>query len=156
MTSDYRRQHSSPTLHKPILYLTLTLSSTLTICLLYSDFGLSALTIGDNTAVGTGRAELLHTTCGSPNYVAPEVLENHGYDGIQADVWSVGVILYVLLAGYLPFAGEFSYLRIHILTYITLPFFSHLHFTTLHRNYDGSIICENKKSGFCLSCLVLD
>ena len=50
-----------------------------------SDFGLSALTVGDHTAEGNARSELLHTTCGSPNYVAPEVLENHGYDGIQVE-----------------------------------------------------------------------
>lgn len=60
-----------------------------------SDFGLSAL-----TKQGVG---LLHTTCGTPNYIAPEVLSNRGYDGAAADVWSCGVILYVLLAGYLPF-----------------------------------------------------
>ncbi|KAF6156673.1 hypothetical protein GIB67_017809 [Kingdonia uniflora] len=60
-----------------------------------SDFGLSALS--------QEGVELLHTTCGTPNYVAPEVLSHQGYDGSAADVWSCGVILYVLMAGYLPF-----------------------------------------------------
>ncbi|XP_044471538.1 CBL-interacting serine/threonine-protein kinase 24-like isoform X3 [Mangifera indica] len=60
-----------------------------------SDFGLSAMP--------QQGVELLHTTCGTPNYVAPEVLGHKGYNGAAADVWSCGVILFVLMAGYLPF-----------------------------------------------------
>jgi hypothetical protein len=66
-----------------------------------SDFGLSAMYTGSDT--DEGRATLLHTTCGTPNYVAPEVLADKGYDGRAADIWSAGVILFVLMAGYLPF-----------------------------------------------------
>eukprot|EP00252_Welwitschia_mirabilis_P016457 TRINITY_DN362_c0_g1_i2.p1 TRINITY_DN362_c0_g1~~TRINITY_DN362_c0_g1_i2.p1 ORF type:complete len:438 (+),score=26.88 TRINITY_DN362_c0_g1_i2:446-1759(+) len=62
-----------------------------------SDFGLSAL------QEHLHKDGLLHTTCGTPAYVAPEVITKKGYDGAKADIWSCGVILFVLMAGYLPF-----------------------------------------------------
>lgn len=62
-----------------------------------SDFGLSAF------AQQVREDGLLHTACGTPNYVAPEVLNDKGYDGTASDIWSCGVILFVLMAGYLPF-----------------------------------------------------
>ncbi|GMN35296.1 hypothetical protein TIFTF001_005200 [Ficus carica] len=65
-----------------------------------SDFGLSAL------PEQLRHDGLLHTQCGTPAYVAPEVLRKKGYDGSKADIWSCGVVLFVLLAGFLPFRDE--------------------------------------------------
>ncbi|KAF5949786.1 hypothetical protein HYC85_011779 [Camellia sinensis] len=66
-----------------------------------SDFGLSAFS---PASVGKYYEDgLLHTACGTPNYVAPEVFTDKGYDGTAADICSCGVILFVLVAGYLPF-----------------------------------------------------
>ncbi|WJX37125.1 CBL-interacting serine/threonine-protein kinase 11 [Trifolium repens] len=62
-----------------------------------SDFGLSA--VRDQIRPDG----LLHTLCGTPAYVAPEILAKRGYDGAKVDVWSCGVVLFVLAAGYLPF-----------------------------------------------------
>lgn len=61
------------------------------------DFGLSNLmTDGD----------FLKTSCGSPNYAAPEVISGKLYSGPEIDVWSAGVIMYVLLCGKLPFDDD--------------------------------------------------
>lgn len=65
-----------------------------------SDFGLSA--VKDQV-----RADgLLHTLCGTPAYVAPEILGKKGYDGARVDIWSCGIVLFVLTAGYLPFNDQ--------------------------------------------------
>lgn len=47
----------------------------------------------------------LRTGCGSPHYVAPEILRNDPY-GSECDVWSLGVVTFTLLCGYLPFDSE--------------------------------------------------
>eukprot|EP00007_Cunea_sp_BSH-02190019_P005895 CAMPEP_0174243722 /NCGR_PEP_ID=MMETSP0417-20130205/32598_1 /TAXON_ID=242541 /ORGANISM="Mayorella sp, Strain BSH-02190019" /LENGTH=787 /DNA_ID=CAMNT_0015323291 /DNA_START=166 /DNA_END=2526 /DNA_ORIENTATION=+ len=61
-----------------------------------ADFGLSK--IFDNVVQ-------LQTACGSPGYVAPEILQEEPY-GKPVDMWSVGVIAYILLSGYPPFASD--------------------------------------------------
>ncbi|XP_021907628.1 CBL-interacting serine/threonine-protein kinase 12-like [Carica papaya] len=65
-----------------------------------SDFGLSA--VSDQIR----QDGLFHTFCGTPAYVAPEVLARKGYDAAKVDIWSCGVILFVLMAGYLPFHDQ--------------------------------------------------
>lgn len=67
-----------------------------------TDFGLSAMKGASTTE------ELLHTQCGSPNYCAPEIISRakQGYSGPLVDAWSCGIILFALLAGYLPFYDE--------------------------------------------------
>jgi calcium/calmodulin-dependent protein kinase I len=51
------------------------------------------------------RPKSLTTQCGTPGYVAPEILEGTPYD-LQADMWSLGVIVYILLGGYPPFIEQ--------------------------------------------------
>eukprot|EP01002_Notosolenus_urceolatus_P000737 NODE_1184_length_1535_cov_13.947510_g982_i0.p1 GENE.NODE_1184_length_1535_cov_13.947510_g982_i0~~NODE_1184_length_1535_cov_13.947510_g982_i0.p1 ORF type:complete len:470 (+),score=107.43 NODE_1184_length_1535_cov_13.947510_g982_i0:160-1410(+) len=67
-----------------------------------TDFGLSNLQNKDERGEVT-RTLWLQTMCGTPQYVAPEVLTGSGYNGFSSDVWSCGVMLFAMLAGRLPF-----------------------------------------------------
>ncbi|XP_024869708.1 serine/threonine-protein kinase GG21441 isoform X2 [Temnothorax curvispinosus] len=62
-------------------------------CLKLGDFGLAQVV-----------REPLYTVCGTPTYVAPEILAETGY-GLKIDVWAAGVILYILLCGFPPFVS---------------------------------------------------
>lgn len=64
--------------------------------IMISDFGLSKI---------FQEIDIMKTACGTPGYVAPEVLRRQGY-GKNVDIWSIGVITYILLCGYPPFYEE--------------------------------------------------
>lgn len=49
---------------------------------------------------------MLSTSCGSPCYAAPEMIKDAKYDCIKTDIWALGVTLYAMIAGHLPFEHE--------------------------------------------------
>ena len=55
-----------------------------------------------------GYNEKLHVHCGTPHYMDPDLARKVPYNGLAADVWACGIILYIILVGWLPFAGEFE------------------------------------------------
>lgn len=62
-----------------------------------ADFGLSNLYHGD---------EYLQTFCGSPLYASPEIVNGRPYRGPEVDTWSLGVLLYTMVHGTMPFDGN--------------------------------------------------
>ena len=87
--------HFQKIVHRDLKPENLLLDSNLNVKI--ADFGLSNL---------MRDGDFLRTSCGSPNYAAPEVISGHLYAGPEVDVWSCGVILYALLCGSLPFDDE--------------------------------------------------
>lgn len=65
--------------------------------IMVADFGLARV---------VSPTDMMKTACGTPGYVAPEILQNKGYDSGAVDVWSAGVILYIMLCGFPPFYEE--------------------------------------------------
>eukprot|EP00931_Biecheleriopsis_adriatica_P055271 TRINITY_DN32627_c0_g1_i1.p1 TRINITY_DN32627_c0_g1~~TRINITY_DN32627_c0_g1_i1.p1 ORF type:complete len:1149 (+),score=190.69 TRINITY_DN32627_c0_g1_i1:144-3449(+) len=66
-------------------------------CVKIADFGV---------AVVFQEGRRLHEHCGTPSYIAPEILQEAGYDGEPVDVWSAGIVLYAMLCGRVPFKGD--------------------------------------------------
>ncbi|XP_061924013.1 serine/threonine-protein kinase SIK3 homolog isoform X3 [Entelurus aequoreus] len=111
-----------------------------------ADFGFSNL---------FSRGQLLKTWCGSPPYAAPELFEGKEYDGPKVDIWSLGVVLYVLVCGALPFDGStLQNLRARVLSgKFRIPFFMstdceylirHMLVLEPSRRLSMEQICKNK------------
>ena len=87
--------HSKRILHRDIKLdnILLTLEGDLKIC----DFGVSKI-------VRPG--EKMTEQCGTPAYIAPEILLDRGYEGFAVDIWSAGVVLFAMLYGQVPFKAN--------------------------------------------------
>lgn len=71
------------------------------------DFGVSRFMINE---------EIINEQCGTPAYIAPEIIDENGYSGFTADIWSLGVLLYAMTTGSMPFrANSIEELHQHIL-----------------------------------------
>lgn len=91
-----RYLHSQNVIHRDIKLGNLFLDDKFSVKL--GDFGLS-------TKVSANPAELKKTLCGTPNYIAPEIIARSGYS-FPVDIWSLGIVLYTILIGKPPFYSE--------------------------------------------------
>lgn len=87
--------HSNNIVHRDIKLdnILIDINSNIKIC----DFGVSKVVDDKN---------LIYDKCGTPSYIAPEILNNNGYEPFPVDIWSAGVVLYTMLTGTLPFKAN--------------------------------------------------
>eukprot|EP00795_Rhopilema_esculentum_P011383 gene11383-21579_t len=98
LLSAVKHLHESGVVHRDLKMDNILLDETKTVIKIV-DFGLSNL---------FNKGELLRTHCGSPDYAAPELFEKGCFYGPSVDVWSMGVVLYAMVIGHLPFSTMFS------------------------------------------------
>lgn len=88
--------HSNMVLHRDFKLDNILLNAKLNTAKIW-DFGISKFIKAD---------EILNEDCGTPAYLAPEIIADTGYKGFGSDIWSLGVCLYAMITGMVPFKGE--------------------------------------------------
>lgn len=88
--------HRSKVIHRDIKLDNILLDSSQTsVCI--CDFGVSKI---------VNKHEIMNEKCGTPAYLAPEIILDCGYEGFWSDIWSLGVVLYCMTCGTVPFKGQ--------------------------------------------------
>lgn len=70
------------------------------------DHNLNIRIIDFGFAIQAPKTKKLSIFCGTPQYIAPEIIKKGAYYGTRADCWSLGILLYVMLCGKFPFKGK--------------------------------------------------
>jgi serine/threonine protein kinase len=98
--------HSLNIIHRDIKPENILLASHNSVEVKLSDFGIAKILEEDGDEGGRARGRA-YTSCGTDYYVAPEVLNGEGYDN-KVDLWSLGVVVYIMLCGFPPFVEDDS------------------------------------------------
>ena len=127
--------HSQNIVHRDIKLenILIDLNNNIKIC----DFGVGIM-INKNS--------ILHDQCGTPVYMAPEIIKNEGYTGFPVDIWSSGIALYIMLSGNVPFnRGKLNDLQYEILN-TPLKYINNISFEA--NNLLQCILCKDPNKRF--------
>ena len=87
--------HTKNIVHRDIKLENILLDEKLNVKLI--DFGFSIIKMP---------SKKLNIFCGTPSYMAPEIVSKSQYSGPEADIWALGIVLFLMLCGYFPFKGK--------------------------------------------------
>jgi serine/threonine protein kinase len=100
------------------------------------------------------RDSLLYRCCGSPHFVAPEIVQNKPYNGCQVDIWSLGICIYAMHAGYFPFNASAMKDLQHQVVHQRIRY--PLHFSRGLKRFLNGLLCKDPQQRKTLEKLLND